>query len=58
MANSIYPGGNQGANLKPISQRYHLFEVAFVWELIEATIHLPLGCLQGGRDTLMITRTA
>jgi hypothetical protein len=22
--------------------------VAFVWELIEETIHLPLGCLQGG----------
>jgi hypothetical protein len=23
--------------------------VAFVWELTEETIHLPLGCLQGGR---------
>ena len=31
-----------------ISHRYHLEEVAFVWELTKETIHLPLGCLQGG----------
>ena len=30
------------------SHRCHLFEVAFVWELTEETIHLPLSCLQGG----------
>ena len=36
------------ANLKSISHRCHLFEVAFVWELTKETIHLPLGCLQGG----------
>ena len=31
-----------------ISHRCHLFELAFVWELTGHTIHLPLGCLQGG----------
>jgi len=36
------------ANLKSTSHRCHLFEVAFLWELTEKTIHLPLGCLQGG----------
>ena len=43
-----HPGGNPGANLKPISHRCYRFEVAFVWELTKETIHLPLGCLQGG----------
>ena len=43
-----HPGGNLGANLKSISHRCYLFEVAFVWELTKETIHLPLGCLQGG----------
>ena len=37
-----------GANLKSISHRCYLFEVAFVWELTKETIVLPLGCLQGG----------
>jgi len=43
-----HPGGNPGANLKSISHRCHrhLFEVAFVWELIKETIHPALGCLQ------------
>ena len=36
------------ANLKSISHRYHLFEVAFVWKMTKETIHLPLGCLKGG----------
>ena len=36
------------ANLKSISHRCHLFEVALVWELTKETIHLPLGCLRGG----------
>ena len=44
---SVHPGGNPGANLKSISHRCHLFEVAFLWELTKETIHLPLGCLQG-----------
>ena len=44
----IHPGGNPGANLKSISHRCCLFEVAFVWELTKETIVLPLGCLQGG----------
>ena len=35
------------ANLKSISHRCQLFDVAFVWELTKETIHLPLGCLQG-----------
>ena len=38
-----------------ISRRCHLFEVAFVWELAKETIHLPLGCLQGG-DLLALDR--
>ena len=37
------------ANRKSISHRFHLFEVAFVWHLTKETIHLSLGCLQGGR---------
>ena len=45
---ACHPGGNPGANLKSISHRCYLFEVAFVWELTQETIHLPLGCLQGG----------
>ena len=43
----VYPGGNPGENLKSISQRCYLREVAFEWELTEETISLPLGCLQG-----------
>ena len=35
-------------NVKSISHRCHLFDVAFVWELTKETIHLPLGCFQGG----------
>ena len=42
------PGGNPGANLKSISHRCHPILVAFVWELTKETIHLPLGCVQGG----------
>ena len=30
----------------------NLFEVAFIWELTKETIHLPLGCLQGGERGL------
>ena len=43
-----HPGVELRANFKSISHRYHLFEMAFVWELTEKIIHLPLGCLQGG----------
>jgi len=35
-------------NLKSISHRCYPILVAFVWELTKETIHLPLGCLQGG----------
>ena len=42
-------GGNPGANLSSISHRCYLFDIAFVWELTEDTIVLPLGCLLGGR---------
>ena len=45
---SQHPGGNPGANLKSTSHRCHPILVAFVWELTEETIDLPLGCLQGG----------
>ena len=36
------------ANHKSISRKCHLLDVAFVWELTKETIHLPLGCPQGG----------
>ena len=45
---SIHPGIELRANLKSISNRCHIFEVVFAWELTKETIHLPLGCLQGG----------
>jgi len=44
-----HPGGNPGANLKSISHGCYLFEVAFVWDLTNETLVLPLGCLQGGQ---------
>ena len=43
-----HPGVELRGNIKSISHRCHLFEVAFVWELTKETIRLPLGCLQGG----------
>ena len=39
---------NPEANLTSISHRCHPILVAFVWELTEEAINLPLGCLQGG----------
>ena len=42
------PGGNPGADLKSISYRCYLQEVAFEWVLTKDTIYLPLGCVQGG----------
>ena len=44
----FHPGGNPGATLKLIFHRCHPILVAFVWELTQETIDLPLGCLQGG----------
>jgi len=46
------------ANLKSIPHRCHPILVAFVWELTEETIDLPLGCLQGGgvRASSVISR--
>ena len=44
----FHPGGNPGANLKSISHRCYLREVAFEWKLTKETTYLPLGCLQGG----------
>ena len=41
----FHPGIEMRANLKSISHRFHLLQVAIVWELNEETIHLPLGCL-------------
>ena len=43
-----HPEGNPGANLKSISHRCYLSEVAFVRELTKEKIALPLGCLHGG----------
>ena len=42
------PGVELRAHLKSISNSCHFFEVLFVWELTQETVHLPLGCLQGG----------
>ena len=42
------PGVELGGNLESMSHRCQVEEVVFVWELINETIHLPLGCLQGG----------
>ena len=47
----VRPVGNTGANLKTISHRCCLREVAFEWEFTEETIYLRLGCLQGGGCT-------
>ena len=46
-----HPGGNPGANVKSIFHRCYLREVAFEWDLTKETIYLPLGCVQGGKDT-------
>ena len=49
-----HPSGNPGANLKSISRRCLPILVACAWELTEETIHLPLGCLQGGLTGLRV----
>jgi len=46
------PAGNPGANLKSISHRCYLREVAFEWDLTQETIFLPLGCLQDSTGKL------
>ena len=43
-----HPGDNTGVNLESIYHRCHPILVALIWELTDETIHLPLGCLQGG----------
>ena len=45
---ATHPGDIPGATIKSISHRCHPTLVEFVWELTKETIHLPLGCLQGG----------
>ena len=44
----FHPGVELRANLRSISHKCHLFEVAFVSESTKETIRLPLGCLLGG----------
>ena len=56
MGTQSHPGFELRANLSSISHKCHLFEVAFVWELTKETIHLPLGCLQGGEPLIMFSR--
>ena len=46
-----HPGVESRTNLKSISHRCHPILVAVLWELTKETIHLPLGCLQGGLQT-------
>ena len=48
ISSALHPGCNPGANLKSISGRCFIREVAFEWGLTEETIDLPLVCLQGG----------
>ena len=43
---ATHPGVELSANLKSISHRCYLFEVAYVRELTQETIVLPLGCLR------------
>ena len=43
-----HPGVELRTNFRSISHRCHFFEEAFAWELTKGTIHLTLGCLQGG----------
>ena len=45
---SPHPGVELREDLKSISHICYLLEVKYVWELTKETIHLPLGCLQGG----------
>jgi len=47
-----HPGVELGANLKSISYRCHLFEVAFLLGWTRETIYLPLDRLQGGTREL------
>ena len=44
----VHPGVNLRANLQSTSHRCYPILVAFADELTKETIHLPLGCLQGG----------
>ena len=48
------PGGKPWANLEFISHLCCLFEDVFVWRLTKETMHLPLGCLQGGVNSSTI----
>jgi len=52
-----HPEDNPGANLQPISHKCCLFEVAFVWEMTEKTVHLPLVRLQGGGRELDVPQS-
>ena len=45
----LHPGVELRVDLKSISNKYYICEVAFVWQLTKETIQLPLGCLQGGQ---------
>jgi len=51
-ASVTHPGVESRANRRSISHRYHLFEVALVWDLTQEIINLPLGCLQGGGSNI------
>ena len=53
-ARQCHPGVDLRANLKSIPHRCHLFAMAFVWKLTKDTIHLHLGCLQGGYHDLAV----
>ena len=48
LLSQTHSGGNPWANLKSISHRCYLREVAFEWEWTKETFYLLLGRLQGG----------
>ena len=49
-----HPGVELRANFKAISHRFHLFEVAFAWELTGENTHLPLGCQLAGAHAVLL----
>ena len=55
---SSHPGVEHRSKLNVFSHRCHLVEMAFVWELTEETIHVPMGCLQGGFGSWQAARSA
>ena len=52
-----HPGGNPGANIKSISHRCHLFEVAFDWELTKKLSFCPWVASRAGIEEPLLIPT-